>query len=306
MWARQGPHRDGTRQLKFAALSAILLSLLTTCKKGESPDLSKEEFRSTPSGAVSTGAATKPGSATDRREGMVQIPAGLFTFGTTEEQFQFYVRMSVVSFPGIAESLRKLFIIPPRMVSLPAYYISQFETTNEEYREFLVATGYRPQDGQDFLKHWISFSTYPDWATTFPVVWVSQKDAQAYCQWRGGRLPREEEWEKAARGPEGRIFPWGKSLPNRETANFGSRKLEPVGNRPGDRSPYEVYDLGGNVAELMSTIVESKGETKAVIRGGSFAGLAREMLTFQRGLASSSRSRRASVGFRCVAEETEF
>ena len=189
------------------------------------------------------------------------------------------------------------------MVSLPIYYISQFETTNEQYRQFLAATGYRPQDEQGFLKYWISFNTYPDWATTFPVVWVSQKDAQAYCQWRGGRLPSEEEWEKAARGPEGQIFPWGESLPTRESANFGSRKLEPAGNRPGDRSPYEVYDLGGNVAELTSTIIESKGEIKVVIRGGSFASPAREMLTFQRGLTSSSHSRSASVGFRCVAED---
>ena len=233
---------------------------------------------------------------------MVLIPAGPFSLGATEEQFQFYVRNSVVSFAGMAENLRKLFIIPPEAVSLPAFHISRFEVTNEQYREFLVATDYRPTDGKDFLKHWIRSRTYPDWAVTFAVVWVSQSDAQAYCQWRGGRLPSEEEWEKAARGPEGGIFPWGDNLPTGETANFGSGKLEPVGNRPGDRSPYEVYDLGGNAAELTSTVVERNGATKVVVRGGSFASVAREMVTFQRSLTASRHSRSSALGFRCAAD----
>ena len=95
------------------------------------------------------------------------------------------------------------------MVSLPIYYISQFETTNEQYRQFLAATGYRPQDEQGFLKYWISFNTYPDWATTFPVVWVSQKDAQAYCQWRGGRLPSRRGMGKGSPRAGGTNFPLG-------------------------------------------------------------------------------------------------
>lgn len=237
--------------------------------------------------------------APDPAEGTVRIPAGDFQFGATDTQLAFYIKQSTFRFPGMEQKLRQLFITPPRPVQLRDYSIDQFEVTNEQYRNFVRATGYRPASSADYLKHWSGLTSYPDWAATFPVVWISQADAQVYCKWRGGRLPTEEEWEKAARGADGRYFPWGNVFPTAETANFNTSKPEPAGNRPGDKSPYEVYDMGGNVSEITSSTLNEGGQVRIVVRGGSFRGTAREMLGYQRGLAPSD-TRSDSLGCRCV------
>lgn len=240
--------------------------------------------------------------AADPLEGTVRIRAGTFQFGATETQLAFYLKQSTFRFPGMEEKFRQLFITPPRPVQLPEYSIDQFEATNEQYGNFVRATRYRPPNSPDYLKHWSGLTSYPDWAATFPVVWISQQDAQAYCKWRGGRLPTEEEWEKAARGVDGRYFPWGNVFPTADTANFNTNKPEPAGNRPGDKSPHEAYDMGGNVSEITSSRLNQGGQVRIVLRGGSFRGMAREMLTYQRAPAPSD-TRSDALGCRCVVPQ---
>jgi formylglycine-generating enzyme required for sulfatase activity len=233
----------------------------------------------------------------------VRVPAGKFTFGAENEDFSVYLQFSRANFPGMLERLRRSFVIPPQRLELPEFHIDQLEATNQQYREFVLASGYQPVNAVNYLKHWSDAAAFPTWAATFPVVWISQQDAEAYCRWRGGRLPSEQEWEKAARGGDARRFPWGSQFPSLETANFGSGKLEPAGNRPGDRSLYDAYDLGGNVSEITSSFAQEEGESRVVVRGGNFASGVRETLAFKRTLLPAAAVRSETAGCRCVVDE---
>jgi formylglycine-generating enzyme required for sulfatase activity len=230
---------------------------------------------------------------------MIEIPEGEFTFGMEEEHLRHWVTAGNIYFPGIEEQYRKELTIPERRVNLSTFYIDKFETTNREYKEFVDATGYRPADTTDYLKHWTENGSYPGWAENFPVVWVSKEDARAYCTWRGKRLPTEMEWEKAARGEEGLYYPWGNTHPKRETTNISSKKLELVGNRPLDVSPYGVYDLGGNAAELTSSVT---AEGRVITKGGSITSISRNCRTYGRAMVRDSSFRGESLGFRCAAD----
>lgn len=230
---------------------------------------------------------------------MIEVPEGEFTFGMEEEHLRHWITAGNIYFQGIEEEYRKELIIPERRVGLEAFYIDRFETTNREYKEFVDETGYLPSDTTDYLKGWTENGTYPEWAENFPVVWVSREDARAYSIWRGKRLPTEMEWEKAARGEDGLYYPWGDLHPKRETTNISTERLEPAGNRPLDISPYEVYDMGGNVAELTSS---ETSEGRAVTKGGSITSISRNCRTYGRALVRDSGFRSESLGFRCAAD----
>jgi len=230
----------------------------------------------------------------------VPVPAGPFSYGASEQNFQMVVSTLRIGFPGIKEEIHQMLSMPPRTVDLPAFRIGEFEVTNEQYAEFLKATGYVPEKKTGYLSHW-SGGTYPDWAASFPVIWVSEEDAAAYCKWQGGRLPTDEEWEKAARGTEALWFPWGNRDARRETTNIGTDKLEPVGNRPEDRSPYGVYDMGGNVSELTSTPVRFQGRELYSVRGGSYQAGIQYAFAFHRYIGMAPGERAETIGFRCAA-----
>jgi len=200
----------------------------------------------------SAGNENNPASEDFEPTMQVEVAGGMFLYGATEEQAELYFQGLMLNYPGLRERLRKNFIIPPEPVQVSAFKIDEFEVTNRQFSAFVKQTGYRPSSGEDYLKHWTSGGNPPDWADDFPVVWISQRDAAAFCEWAGGRLPTEQEWERAARGGDGRLFPWGNDHPKPLTANLKG-KLEPVGNRPGDISPFQVYDLAGNVSELTGT-----------------------------------------------------
>ncbi len=230
---------------------------------------------------------------------MIEIPGGEFTFGMEEDHLRHWVSSGNIYFQGIEEQYRKELIIPERQVTVETFYMDRFETTNKEYKEFLDATGYKPANTDNYLKEWTENGSYPDWTENFPVVWVSKDDAMAYSRWRGKRLPTEQEWEKAARGTEGLYYPWGNLHPKRETTNISSKKLELVGNRPLDISPYGVYDLGGNVSELTSSVTEAG---RVITKGGSITSISRNCRTYGRSMVRDSSFRSESLGFRCVAD----
>jgi serine/threonine-protein kinase len=138
---------------------------------------------------------------------------------------------------------------PLHSIVLPAFWISKTPVTNAEYERFVHATGHRVPI------HWAG-GIIPSGKEHHPVVFVDWFDARAFCGWAGGRLPTEAEWEKAARGVDGKIYPWGDARPNRKLCNhnlFFGDTLE-VGHHPDGASPYGVLDMAGNVWEWTASI----------------------------------------------------
>ncbi|MBX2796689.1 MAG: SUMF1/EgtB/PvdO family nonheme iron enzyme [Myxococcales bacterium] len=137
-----------------------------------------------------------------------------------------------------------------RRVHVDAFGLDRHPVTNGQFHAFLSATGYEPDDPHRFVAHWPSTKGPSPSQREHPVVFVSHADAQAYAGWLGLRLPTEAEWEKAARGVDGRRYPWGRAAPTTERAWFGQRTgTSPVGRRPEGVSPWGIHDLAGNVWE---------------------------------------------------------
>ncbi len=168
---------------------------------------------------------------------LIYIPAGEFTMGSNH-----------------GDSDEK----PVHKVYLDGYYIGKYEVTNRQYKKFCDATGYpypTPDPGFPGMDNY--FENYPD----YPVVNETWYGAVAYCKWAGLRLPTEAEWEKAARGTDGRKYPWGNSESGTNKANYwigdngqddSYHYTSPVGSFPRGISPYGCYDMAGNAFEWCS------------------------------------------------------
>ncbi|NOX93275.1 MAG: formylglycine-generating enzyme family protein [Gammaproteobacteria bacterium] len=243
---------------------------------------------------------------------------------------------------------------PAHRVELPDYYIDRYEISNAQYKKFVLETGRAEpfswtQNGFNLLEsrlrasdletlRWIATEYFKFDIDTrsvtkkrllqlmqkdramknrLPVTSVSWYDANTYCQWAGKRLPGEAEWEKAARGEDGREFPWGNEWDTGLT-NVGDDAdweggIAPVGSYENNQSPYGVYDMAGNVWEWTADWYQpyanndytSKdfGETQKVIRGGG-GGVGHYSLSFffrsaMRGNAAPN-TQSGDVGFRCA------
>lgn len=179
-----------------------------------------------------------------------------------------------------------------RELSLPGYWIDKAPVTNIEYARFVAATEYTPP------QHWHG-SMPPQNIAEHPVVLVSWHDAMAYCEWAGKRLPTEYEWEKAARGTDGRIFPWGNEAPTPELCNFDDQvgNTTPVGQySPAGDSPYGCMDMAGNVWEWTSTKFDYANQ---ILRGGSWCNNDWEVRSAERGRYNPI-SKDIDSGFRCA------
>jgi formylglycine-generating enzyme required for sulfatase activity len=166
---------------------------------------------------------------------------------------------------------------PEHKRTLPDFFIDTYEVTNRDYMEFVVAKGHGMPDHWRANKGMIPAKKYDH-----PVTYVNWFDSDAYCKWRGKRLPTEAEWEKAARGTDGRVFPWGnefgKSKAN--TPQYGKEDTMRVGSFEEGKSPYGAYDLAGNVFEWTADWYmaypgnkhpdPNEGERYRVVRGGSW------------------------------------
>lgn len=198
-------------------------------------------------------AAEALGRLGDRRlDEWVKVPAGQFIMGEKGER---------------------------RLVYMDAFKIAKYPLTEVQYAEFVQATGYEPPS------HWKG-GTYPGNKANHPVVNVSWHDAVAYCEWLTGRLREEgrlgtgeeirllteEEWEKAARGTDGRGYSWGDEFDGSRsnTIESGIRHTTPVGVYPGGASPYGVMDMAGNVWEWTASKWSEDSEAR-VLRGGSWS-----------------------------------
>ena len=178
---------------------------------------------------------------------------------------------------------------PQRTVKLPTYWISRTPVTNDQFARFVQATGYRTTaDREGKGRGWTGaeweWIAGADWQhprgpassiagkEDHPVVQVSWDDAQAYCNWAGLALPTEEQWEKAARGTHGRLWPWGNKPPTTEHCNFHRHvgDTTPVGRySPIGDSPFGCADMAGNVWEWTSSWY-TESQTRA-LRGGAWS-----------------------------------
>lgn len=258
---------------------SLLVLIPCLCLALSLPAKSRSEEPAAPANEAATASAeatvpvtkTKPSAVP---EGMVLIPAGEFLMGSTEEQVKAAGERYGGEFVYVGEK-------PQRKVHVDAFLIDIHPVTNKQFKEFLDATGYRPQGNRYqkmwFLRHWAD-GTYPPGKGDHPVTYLTWDDVQAYVKWKGRRLPTEAEWEKAARGTDGRLWPWGDEFDTAK-ANvrvWGQEKFAdttPVGSYPEAKSPYGCQDMAGNVFEWTADLDPEelkKGAKVAVLKGGSW------------------------------------
>ena len=227
---------------------------------------------------------------------MVTIPAGAFLMGNPESK-------------GRADEW------PQRSVHLDEFAIDQVEVTNERYMAFVKSTGHRNPPNPYGTGPLLS----PKGIEQLPVVQTTWYDAKAYCSWAKKRLPTEAEWEKAARGTDGRLYPWGNEPATGKRANFDrewaeEKTLYPVGSLPGGDSPYGVKDMAGNAREWVSDWYDTeyyqhaldqnpqgpdkKGVVRS-IRGGSWHSPEADITTSARGRGGFALQTHGT-GFRCA------
>jgi formylglycine-generating enzyme required for sulfatase activity len=174
---------------------------------------------------------------------------------------------------------------------LDAFYIDVYPTTNADYSRFIEATGHRAP------AHWVD-GRYPDGLDNHPVVFVTWHDAHAYATWAGKTLPTSLQWEKAARGTRGNVYPWGNQV---TPAKCNVRESDIATTTPVDRyhsgvSPYGVYDMCGNAWEWCATETEP---SRYQLKGSAFTS------PFTRAAPSMVNDASADMcdddtGFRCV------
>ena len=203
--------------------------------------------------------------------------------------------------------------IPQHWVYLDAFWMDLTEVTNEMYANCVQLKICNPPAELGSRKHYSYFDEpiFKD----YPVINVSWSDANTYCLWAGRRLPTEAEWEKAARGYDGRIYPWGDHQPNGNILNFDNQIGDTVrvGIYALGKSPYGIYDMAGNVSEWVADWYSAEYYTRSssanplgaiegdfrVIRGGSWLSKANAVRTTFR-LWNSPDLRTEVLGFRCA------
>ena len=198
---------------------------------------------------------------------------------------------------------------PAHEVDLPAFEIDRFEVTNADFAIFVAATGYQTDaEKEERSRNWQRAAQGKD---NHPVVYVSWNDALAYCQWLDKRLPTEAEWEKAARGIDQRIYPWGNEWdPSKANAKAtGLRGTTVVGSFGSGASPYGVEDMAGNIWEWTADWYEAYpgsayqspyyGQQFRVLRGGGWFETAEWVRTTVRN-ANTEVAASDEVGFRCA------
>ena len=198
------------------------------------------------------------------------------------------------------------------VIHIDAFSIDRYPVTNAEYKAFLDATHYHPADNHNFLRDWKN-GTFPQGWDRKPVIWVSYEDAQAYAKWAGKRLPHEWEWQYAAQGADGRIYPWGNDwIAANAPAPDTGRAMQPpsdVDAHPSGASPFGVMDATGNVWQWTDAY-EDDHTRAAILRGGSHYQPQGSQWYFPQAykleehgkylLMAPGLDRSATVGFRCV------
>lgn len=244
-------------------------------------------------------------------EGMIRVPAGDFLFKVEGIEIEGLNDVGVdVQYPWEPDARR----FHEHRMTIGPFYIDKYPVTNAQFKKFLDASQYHPKDAQHFLQDWRN-GTFPEGWANKPVTWVSQEDARAYAAWAGKRLPREWEWQYAAQGNDGRIYPWGNdwqpsAVPEPRTGRTMAGP-DDVNAHPSGASPFGVMDLVGNVWQWTDEYGDE--HTRAgILRGGSYYQPQGSIWYFpqayrndQHGkllLMAPSFDRSGGLGFRCVVD----
>ena len=249
--------------------------------------------------------------------------AGLFADRRLHDRSRIeLVRVAAGSFLFGARDADPRHELPPRTVRLGEYWIGRAPVTNAQFARFVEATEYRTTaEATGYGRVWAggrwidverAYWRRPEGPRSgidermhHPVVCVSWIDAQAFCEWAGLRLPSEQEWERAARGTDGRTYPWGNEPPTAERANFGRRPgaTTAAGHfSPGGDSPAGLVDAAGNVWEW--TTAEAASGTR-IVRGGGWPSDEHNLRVTWR-VEVDPAQRFNSVGFRVAAHAADL
>ncbi len=228
-------------------------------------------------------------------EGMMEIKSGYFKMSINVED-------NFVPYPPY-DSVNSRFV--------KRFYIDKYPVTNNQFYEFIESTGYRPADTINYLKNWKE-GKFSKGMKSHPVVYINYEDAQAYAAWAGKRLPTEAEWQWAAQGNDGRLYPWGNVMDSTK-CNIGNDKLTSVVQYPEGVSAFGVFDLVGNVWQLTNDVYDNGSYYYIIMRGGSYYNPTSSWWYVKGGpqplnktqmllRVSPGFERNATVGFRCVKD----
>ncbi len=243
--------------------------------------------------------------------GMIEIPAGDFDFRVMGVEIEGGDYIGVdVAYPW-EDSARRFH---HHRMTISRFYIDKYAVTNAQFKRFMDTMRYRPKDGLNFLKDWKN-GTYPDGWADKPVTWVALDDARAYAAWAGKRLPHEWEWQYAAQGTDGRLYPWGNEwradavpAPDKDRTLRGPDNSDA---HPQGTSPFGVMDMVGNIWQWTDEYADQHTRA-AILRGGSYYQPQGSIWYFpqayrndQHGkllLMAPSMDRAGTLGFRCVVD----
>ena len=315
------------KKFKYTVFAVLLFSLLiSACANKETDELVQSTDQTNfKTDSVVAGALSN--QKVRKEDGMVQVevPAGEFTMGTSMNTLKFAIEQSTTCPNCVADWYSTE--VPGHQVTLDAYWIDKYEVSIENYVAFLNANNFQNEtqvedyinlSGDDriyLLDKWY----FGEGFGSYPITDISQEGAQAYCEWVGGSLPTEAQWEKAARGTDRRLYPWGNEAPeNSQWLNFNNnlRGTVPVNNYENVESPYGTVNMAGNVwewtADYFYTNAYGTGSNNnptfpnpadsqnlVVIRGGSFINHDLDVRTTRRGRSAATETT-DFIGFRCV------
>jgi gamma-glutamyl hercynylcysteine S-oxide synthase len=305
-------HGFGAILATRTAPSEKMQSLMTTMKSMTATPLAtySNEWKVLPQTLVAISPTKR---AENAPEGMIKIPSADFTFKVSGIEIEGFNDIGVdVQYPWENSPRR----YHEHSMHLDSFYIDKYPVTNAEYKKFVDSGTYHPKDTLNYLRDWKNGEYPPGWADK-PVTWVSLEDARAYAAWAGKRLPREWEWQYAAQGTDGRLYPWGNS-PRQDavpTPNQARTLTSPdaVNAHPTGASPFGVMDMVGNVWQWTDEYADDHTRG-GILRGGSYYQPQGSVWYFpqayrndQHGkllLMAPSYDRSGTLGFRC-AKDTE-
>ncbi len=242
---------------------------------------------------------------------MVKIPAGDFLFQVQGIEIEGFNDIGVdVQYPW--EDTPRRFHEHPMQVK--SFWIDKYPVTNAQFKKFVDATHYHPQDDLNFLRDWQNGNFRSGWENK-PVTWVALEDARAYAAWAGKRLPHEWEWQYAAQGTDGRTYPWGSSwnadavpVPDKGRTMRGP---DAVDAHPQGASPFGVMDLVGNVWQWTEEF-QDEHTRGGILRGGNYYQPQGSIWYFPEAyklnehgkllMMAPSKDRSGGLGFRCVQD----
>jgi len=276
-------------------LTFIFISLVSACAPSKPVTSDVDKSTATPEIFVSPTPEILEEITDTNGITMRLVPAGEFTMGSELEENQ----------------------KPIHIVYLDAYYIDKYEVTNQAYQKCVDAGVCRaPSDKSSSTRK--EYYGNPGFSN-YPLIYATWIMANEYCQWRDTRLPTEAEWEKAARGTDARIYPWGSEF-GCDFANMVIQGLQcfgdtnAVGSYETGISPYGLYDMAGNVAEWTSTVMkpypydkndgreDSSVLRSHIVRGGSWFYENETYSRVSKRDELNSMTNDPDIGFRCVME----